>query len=80
MVPPTRSGQTWPDIAHPKASFWAHGAPFGPFLKALTFINSSASSADKDLDLSVRIERGVLVRDLLKVRSIFSLSKCSSAK
>ena len=30
-------------MVHPNASFWAHGAPFGPFLNALTFKSSGAS-------------------------------------
>ena len=42
-APPKRSRHTCPHIVHPNSSFWAHGAPFGPFMEDLTFKSSGAS-------------------------------------
>ena len=42
-APLKRSGHTCPHIVHPNSSFWAHGAPFGPFMEDLTFKISGTS-------------------------------------
>ena len=40
---PKRSRHTCPHIVHPNSNFWAHGAPFGPFMEDLTLKSSGAS-------------------------------------
>ena len=40
---PKRSRHTCPYTVHPNSSFWAHGAPFGPFMDDLTIKSSGAS-------------------------------------
>ena len=43
LGPPARSRHVFPDMVHPSERRWAHGAPFGPFIKLLTFKSSGAS-------------------------------------